>query len=68
VGASEGHASHTEYWLQKWIAIAESIGIPKRALLDDYFFDEFLTVLDAYNEMHSVSKDDEVEEVDAENW
>ena len=68
MGAGKGEAAHTEYWFQKWIAIAETIGIPKRALLNDCYFDEFLAVLEAYNELHSVGKKKTVEEVDAEMW
>jgi hypothetical protein len=69
VGNDKSQTARADFWLQKWIAIAESIGISKCALLEDYYFDEFLSVLDAHNEMHSVKKDSEaVEEVDADNW
>lgn len=47
------------------------MGIGKRALLEDYYFDEFLMVLKAHNEMTSIKTDDssnEVQEVTAEVW
>ena len=68
MGAYEKKAAHTDYWLQKWIAAAESIGISKRALLEDYYFDEFLAVLDAYNEMHNPDRKPEAVEVAADAW
>jgi hypothetical protein len=37
--------------------------------LSDYYIDEFLTVLDAYNDMHRIDKkDDKVVYVGAEEW
>ena len=67
--ADKTEAVHTDYWIQKWIAIAESVGISKKSLLEDYYFDEFLLVLDAYNDMHNPEKDeDKIEEVDADDW
>lgn len=55
-------------WLQKWIAIAASIGISRRELLEEYYFDEFILTLDAYNELHAIQTEDAVEEVSAEEW
>ena len=40
VGADKTKAADTKYWLQRWIAIAESIGIGKKELLEDYYLDE----------------------------
>ena len=69
MGAGQNHAAHTEYWLQRWIAVAESIGISKSSLLQEYYFDEFLAVLDEYNDMHSLDKEDKIiTEVGVENW
>lgn len=64
---SGGAAPHDEYWLQKWIAIAETIGIGRNELLNSYYIDEFLTVLDAYNELHSYDSE-EVHEVSTETF
>jgi len=38
--------------------------------LNDYYYDEFLVMLEAYNDMHKITdKPTEViEEVDAEDW
>ena len=58
----------TEYWLQRWIAIAESMGIGKKSMFSDYYFDEFLTVLDEYNAMHSIETAEDLQEVGAEDW
>ena len=68
VGADKTKAADTKYWLQRWIAIAESIGIGKKELLEDYYLDEFLAVMDAYAEMHKIEHEDNGIEVTAENW
>ena len=68
MGSDPKADSHAEYWLQKWIAVAESIGVSKKSLLEDYYFDEFLAVLDAYNDLHRIDKDPPAEEVGAEAW
>lgn len=68
MGASEKETAHTKYWLQKWIAVGESIGIGKKNLLNDYYFDEFLAVIDAYNDMHTINRENEKEEVYADDW
>lgn len=68
MGAGETQAAHTEYWMQRWIAIAESIGISKESLINNYYFDEFLLVLDEYNKMHSYSEKTEIKEVYADDF
>lgn len=54
-------SERTEYWLQRFVAIAQSIGISKHELLYDYYYDEFLVVMEAYNDMHSLNTDKEKE-------
>ena len=56
------------YWLQRWIAVAETIGISKKQLLQDYYYDEFLVVLDEYNELHKIDSSEKIEQVSAEDW
>ena len=46
-----------EYWLQRWLAVAQSIGISKQELFEQYCYDEFIAMMDAYNEMHSIDSD-----------
>ena len=50
--------------------LGESIGIGKRTLLDDYYLDEFLTVIDAYIDMHKLNKEEQEADsiVTAEQW
>ena len=50
-----------EYWLQKWITIAQSIGITKTQLLNDYYFDEFIAVMDQWNTLHTPEDQRKVE-------
>lgn len=69
VGAAEKNAADTDSkWLQKWIAIGETIGISKKDILEGYYLDEFLTVLDMYNEIQSLDKKKETVEVSADAW
>ena len=45
------------------------MGISKDELLNGYYLDEFLAVLDAHNEMNRFDAgEDKVEEVSAEDW
>lgn len=38
-------------------------------MLNDYYFDEFLAMLDEYNALHNIDKkDDEVEVVNTDKW
>jgi len=53
--------------VQKWIAVAQSIGISKDILMREYYLDEFMLVIDAYNEMHSIEEDKD-EEVFADEF
>lgn len=69
VGVNKEKAADTKYWLQRWIAIAESVGIGKKELLEDYYLDEFLAVMDAYSDMHKVERaEDNVIEMTADSW
>ena len=74
VGANQTQAADTDpsHWLQRWIAIAIALGISKQSLLTGYYMDEFLLVLDSYNDMHKIDKDkpkkDTVRFVSAESW
>lgn len=69
MGSNKEKLAHTEYWLQRWIAIAQSIGIDKNTLFCEYYFDEFLAMLDEYNDMHKIITEDAgIEEVSAEDW
>lgn len=61
-------AAHTDYWLQRSIAIAQTIGVNKKQLLEDYYFDEFIAMLDEYNEIHRIDKTPQVIEEDADAW
>ncbi|MEE1076250.1 MAG: hypothetical protein UHY68_03180, partial [Acutalibacteraceae bacterium] len=45
------------YWLQRWLAAAQSVGITKSELFNQYYYDEFISVMDEYNDMHTLEKD-----------
>lgn len=37
--------------------------------MEDYYFDEFLSVLDAYNQMHTPAKEEDITvDTDAADW
>ena len=42
----------TEFWLQRLIMQAQSLGIGKRQLLEDYYFDEINILLEEWNILH----------------
>jgi hypothetical protein len=47
------------------------MGISKKELLEDYYYDEFILLMEQYNAMHEVKpseKDREVEEVYADQF
>jgi hypothetical protein len=70
-GAAEREdAARTDNWLQRWIAIAQTMGIGKRELMEDYYYDEFMIMLDEYNDLHKAPDqgEDEIQEVYADNW
>lgn len=52
-----------ENWVQRWIAVGLSIGLTKDAMLNDYYLDELITIVDMHNAMHS-----DVKDVDAEDF
>lgn len=47
------------YWLQRWLAVAQSVGINKSELFNEYYYDEFIAVMDEYNDIHTLDKDKE---------
>lgn len=48
-----------KYWLQRWLAAAQSVGITKSELFNQYYYDEFIAVMDEYNDMHTLDRDKE---------
>ncbi len=59
-------AERTEYWFQRWLAIAQGIGLGKSEIMRQYYFDEFLCMLDQYNDIHSL--EEKMEEVYADEF
>ena len=57
--ASSSDTVKSEYWLQRWLAIAQSVGINKSEMFNSYYYDEFIAMMDAYNDMHRIDKDSE---------
>ena len=57
----------SEYRLQRWLAIAQSIQLPKSELLNNYYYDEFIAMMDEYNDMHT-PESERVEEVYADDF
>ena len=64
--AAHTGGANAEFWFQRWIAIAQSVGIPRTELMESYYFDEFLAVMDEYNDLHTPGGKDE--EVFADEW
>lgn len=58
-----GSVENKENWVQRWIAVGLSIGLTKDAMLNDYYLDELITIVDMHNAMHS-----DVKDVDAEDF
>lgn len=52
-----------DYWLQDIIVAGLEIGISKKELLEDYYFDEISIIFDRYNKMHKIDEEDNEEEV-----
>lgn len=42
------------------IVCARHIGISKRELLEDYYYDEIPLIFEKYNDLHNPDKDEEV--------
>ena len=42
------------WWLQRWLAAAQSVGITKSELFEKYYYDEFIAVMDEYADMHTL--------------
>lgn len=53
---------NNDYWLQDIIVAALEIGISKKELMNEYYFDEISIIFDRYNAMHKIDKKDESEE------
>lgn len=64
----DGRTEAGEYWLQRWLAIARSVGIGKHELLEEYYYDEFIAMMDAYNDMHNIDGSGADEEVFADEY
>lgn len=47
-------------WFQELIVCARHIGISKRELLEDYYYDEIPLIFKKYNDLHNPDKDEEV--------
>ena len=61
-----GRSAQTERredWFQRLIAQGLAIGIPKRALLEDYYPDELPAVLRAWGELHGMQAQEETTDV-----
>lgn len=41
--------------------MGQSVGISKSELIGSYYYDEFIAMMDEYNDMHRYEKDDEEE-------
>ena len=50
-----------------WLAIAQSIGLSKSELLNEYYYDEFIAMMDEYNDMNKLDKDKD-EEIFADDF
>jgi hypothetical protein len=51
-----------EFWLQDLIVAGLAIGISKKELLEDYYWDEIPLIFEAYSRLHDTKKKEEVEE------
>ena len=63
--AGEGAQLHHPRWLQRLIAAALSIGISKRALMEDYYMDEIGAIMEEWNRLHHPEESAETQQVDA---
>ena len=54
-----------DYWLQDIIVAALEIGISKKELMNEYYFDEISIIFDRYNVMHKIDKKEDNEEEEA---
>ena len=55
----QGAQNHDERWLQRLIAGGLSIGVGKRELLEDYYFDEIGAVIEEWNALHGAGEEEE---------
>lgn len=53
---------NNEYWLQDLIVSALELGISKKELLEDYYWDEIPLIFERYNALHSSKKEETTEE------
>jgi len=59
----------SRYWLQKVIAAALKIGISKKELFEDYYFDEICIVFsEYYRRGEEAESEPEIEEVGADEF
>ena len=49
-----------EHWFQELIVVAGKIGISKRQLLEDYYYDEIPIIFEKYAELNNPKEKDEV--------
>ncbi len=50
-----------EHWFQELIVVAGKIGITKRQLLEDYYYDEISIIFEKYGELSKDPKDKDEE-------
>ena len=48
-----------EHWFQELIVVAGKIGITKRQLLEDYYYDEIPIIFEKYAELNNPKEKDE---------
>jgi hypothetical protein len=48
-----------ERWFQELIVVAGKIGITKRQLLEDYYYDEIPIIFEKYSELNNPKEKDE---------
>lgn len=51
-----------KFWLQDLIVAGLAIGISKKELLEDYYWDEVPLIFESYSKLHSSKKEETVEE------
>ena len=57
---SEQPGEADEHWFQELIVVAGKIGISKRQLLEDYYYDEIPIIFEKYAELNNPKEKDEV--------
>lgn len=54
---AKGQGACGEGWLQELIAGALTMGVGKRELFEDYYFDELGSIIEAWNALHGAEKE-----------